>query len=551
MNEQFSGHSTMENSQWTIGGRLKHHASIRSDKTAFTIRPAKGTRDVISCHEIYEQSLSFAAGLFQKGLRKGDTVGISFFNSRQWLIATFGCQIIGAIPFHFKFRSENGKEVIQILQILGNCTAIILDSNDEKTNNKFIEGLVNSTNDKEKTVLSHLKCVICEGLENELIQCINFTDVLTLGSEFDKSCLPETFPDDVIIYLTTSGSTGLPKLVPKTHIQLLDYGEGAAFACGMTADDVFFNDRLFDWLGGYPVVYLVSGSTHVTLLDQFTIGSFSDICDFMWQVMESEKCTVSKMLPLFIFELLKRENPTYRLRIIDTSGLPVPVNCAEVLGRFCDEFVSHYGSSEMNFVSFKHVKSQSEFSDYCVGKPLPWIEMKVVNKNGETAKKNEDGELFVRNKKSFNGYFGNQHETDKSFDADGWFRTDDVAYMNENSEYVVHGRCSDIILCYGAPLKPSNIEAVMMKHPGITEVCVLRMSDPISFQKPCVCVVPKDDITLTVDELEAFALKGAINLETMLIKTQKYVIFEKFPKTVTGKPNRKEILEIAEQRLQF
>ncbi|XP_052102969.1 3-[(3aS,4S,7aS)-7a-methyl-1,5-dioxo-octahydro-1H-inden-4-yl]propanoyl:CoA ligase-like [Mytilus californianus] len=541
---------TMERSQWTIGGRLRHHASIRSDKPAFIIRSAKGTRDVMSCQEIYEQSVLFAAGLFQKGLRKGDTVGISFFNSREWLIATFGCQVMGAIPFHFKFQSENGKEVLPILHILGNCTAIILGSNDEKINNKFIEGLINSINGKEKTGLSDLKCVICEGLENELVQCINFTSVMKLGSEFD-SCLPETNPDEVIIYFTTSGSSGLPKLVPKTHIQLLDHGEGAVFACEMSADDVFFSDRLFDWIGGYPVVFLVSGSTHVTLADLFTIGSFSDIYDFMWLVMESEKCTVSRMLPSFIFALLKRENPTYRLRVIDTSGLPVPANCAEVLGRFCDEFVSHYGSSEMNFVSFKRVKSQSEFSDYCVGKPLPWIEMKVVNQYGETAQKNEDGELFVRNKKSFSGYFGNLQETEKSIDADGWYRTDDVAFINDNGEYVVHGRCSDIILCYGAHIKPANIEAVMMKHPGIAEVCVVRISDPESFQKPCVCVVPKEGITLTVDELEAFALKDVTNLVTVVIKTQMYVIFEKFPKTVSGKPKRKEILATAVQRLKI
>lgn len=521
----------------TIGDRLQYHAVATPNKTAFVICAFNGERDEITSLEIYELSLAFAKGLVQLGLCKGDTVGLSFGNNRNWLIATFGCQMMGAVPVYFNCRFEDGRDALPILKFPENCSAIIMESIDEK-HVKFIENIVDTFNKADgklfvsSIVLPTLRFVISSGFKGTRPIINDFSFVLSLGSTFKETKLPDINPDDVAIYLKTSGTTGLPKYIGKSHIQLLHYGEGSVMAYGMKSTDIFYNDRLFQWLGGFPVVYLVSGSTHVTgsvIVNQ----SFAEACDFMIRVTESEKCTVTKLLPVTIFELLTRKNINYRHRVITTSALPVPAKCAEVVGRFSDEFICNYGSSEMNFVCFKRVTEASDFSDYCTGKPIPGFEMKIVDKSGKILGRNQEGELLIRNKRAFSGYFKSPKQNEEAFDPDGWFKTDDLALIDSNGDFIIKGRCSDLILCYGAPIAPSPIEHEIQRHPDVSEVCVVRISDPISFQRPCVCVVVKTGATLSVKDLEEFGLKNCI--EPFFAMIRKYVILDNLPKTIDRK----------------
>ncbi|CAC5402856.1 unnamed protein product [Mytilus coruscus] len=248
-------------------------------------------------------------------------------------------------------------------------------------------------------------------------------------------------------------------------------------------------------------------------------------------------------------EILKRDENEISQRVLATSGAPVPKECAQVVPRFCKEFKCLYGSTEMGCVSVKRCQAASDFSDYNVGKPLPGVEMKVVDTEGKTMPQNEAGKLFVRNRVAFGGYHKNPDKTNQVLGTDGWYKTDDIAFMNENGDFTVTGRCSDIILCHGESISPSYIEDEIKVHPAVAEVCVVPVSDPVCFQKVCACIVLRKGSLLSEDDLRPFLSVGAKSHFKFEENTRIHLFFESFPKTAVGKIFRRGVKEEAERRI--
>ena len=111
----------------SIPDRLRYHAKNTPDKAAFIIHSSSGDRNVYTCEEIFEQSLIFAKGLVQLGIEKGDTIGLAFHNSLEWIVSTFGIQMAGGIPLYMSYKYKDGRDIIQVLQISKNCKALIMD----------------------------------------------------------------------------------------------------------------------------------------------------------------------------------------------------------------------------------------------------------------------------------------------------------------------------------------------------------------------------------------------------------------------------------------
>ena len=460
----------------TLGNRLKYLADEAPEKTAFILCYDDGKRDIIKRVEIYKKSFAFARGLLKIGLSKGDFVGVSFPNDINWLVSVFGCILIGVLPFFFKTDE-------QVLRFPGKCVGLILDSTNHKGTN--MKAILKETKDKNRNLqqnsrLPNLKFIVAMNeVTNSSVGIYRYSDIADIGDDQEAN-FPIIDPDDIVVMLTTSGSTGLPKCVSKTHIQMLNYGENSAFMYRMNDKDVYFNDRLFTWIGGFPIMYLVCGSIRVMPTEFFPhVESFHQRAKFIMSIMAVERCTVAKLLAMVVLELLKLDNPKRRLRVISIGGYPIPKTCAQLIGRFADAFVSHYGSTEQNPVLFKYIEIESEFSDFVAGKPPPGMEIKVVDKYGRTVGKNEMGELLIRNPRAFSGYYKDQRATEEVLDANGWFKSDDSCYMNDDGDYVINGRLSDIMQVYGAIITKGNDRASYRQTPSCSRKRVLLHSKKV------------------------------------------------------------------------
>ncbi|XP_071136698.1 medium-chain acyl-CoA ligase ACSF2, mitochondrial-like [Mytilus edulis] len=540
----------------TIPDRLQYYATDTPNKAAFIIHSKSGSREVITCKDLYQQSQTFAKGLVHLGIKKNDTIGLSFPNSKEWLFSTFGILMAGAVPLHMTFKYKYGRDIIPVLQIPGNCKAILMANEKDNSIRDFLDNILTRSETETKKMelkkerpIPSLKFVALDNSITGFEDCCTISDILITGTKYQNITLPFLDPDDIAAFLLTSGSTGISKLVPKTHLQMLEVGQGFVAALNMESCDVYFSDRLFDWGAGYPCIFLVCGATHVTSSDQFTLQSISEICNFTIKIIKQDNCTVCQILPALAMEILKRDKNEISPRVLATGGVPVPKQCAQVVPRVCKEFICIYGTTEMGGVSVKRSQAASDFSDYNIGKPWPGVEMKVVDTEGKTMPRNEVGELFVRNRFAFGGYHRNPDKTNKVLGTDGWYKTDDIAFMNENGDFTVTGRCSDIILCHAELISPSYIEDEIKIHPAVAEVCVVPVSDPVCFQKVCACIVLRKGSLLLEDELILYLSAGANSQIKYLENSRIYLFFESFPKTAVGKIFRRGVKEEAEQRV--
>jgi long-chain acyl-CoA synthetase len=171
-----------------------------------------------------------------------------------------------------------------------------------------------------------------------------------------------------------------------------------------------------------------------------------------------------------------------------------------------------------------------------IGVPLPSTEVAILDDQGAEVDLGQVGEISIRGPQVMKGYWNRQDETDKVMTRDGYFRSGDLGYMNENGYIKIVDRKKDMILVSGFNVYPNEIEDVLVTHPKVLEVAAIGVPDEKSGEAVKVFVVKKDP-TLTEDELKNFAKQGLTGY-----KLPKYVEFRsELPKSNVGKILRKDL----------
>lgn len=542
---------TDANFHYTIPERLEYMANLQPNKTAFVIFSPTNGRVSISCKDLYDKSTQFAKGLVKCGVQSGDIIGISLLNTLEWLICTFGTMISGAIPLYFSFKQLDGRDVISTMQSINNCKALIFNPGQGDMNWKILESF---TTFRERGLVTSneiptLELVICD--RQPLSENLPFS-VEEIFNTDQEVTFTKADPDDVCLIFLTSGSTGIPKAVPRTHFSVLMMGYENSKTLELTAEDIYYNGALFMWGGGFPHTFLHTGATRLAVIS-LQFSSIAERAAFEYKCMKEAKCDVAVLFPYCLAEIGNiNKSETKLLKTIASTGLPIPSICAEVGCRLARKFVNFYGSTELGFISQKIVYSPSEYKSFMIGKPVSGVEMKIVDQDGNIVAVNTQGEIMVRHYNIFLGYINNKVKTDSIYSANGWYKTDDMGSMNENGDVVFMGRKSDMMIIAGAILSPALMEERIKQHPDVEEVCVVPIDDEKFFQQQCACIVPKPGKTLDKDSIISFIesrmtdlLKGEYGIDV-----PKYFLFiDSIPKTSVGKVYRKGVLELANTKI--
>lgn len=536
----------------TLESQLKRFANESPDKEAFIILSETKQRESLTCKELYDKSVLFAKGLMKLGVRHGDIVGISYPNSKEWLISTFGAIISGAIVVHFEFKRFDGEDVVQSLKDLGNVVALIFNTG---TNNDKFEICKKLYENTEESKIVKSKCIpsltriVCDISPTES-PILSFCEILDTGRNELK--LPSLPPDDPCLIMFTSGSSGVPKAIYRTHLSLLSEGYKLYSATGMNSNDIFVHDRVLRWTVAFPNVYLFGNVTMVVFDKMFDHPK--DAMRFTVQAIEKEKCTKALLFPQCLQEYLKGGIPgcsQFPLKFVITTGLPVAGLCSQILGKMATAFIPGYGNTEIGAASCVTITDAKDYQPFCVGHCLPGIEMKVVDENGSIVPPNVTGEIYVRSEFRFLGYVNNAEKTIESYNQNGWFRMDDIGFMNESGLFFVTGRKSDVMIIGGNKVSPATTESAIMKHPDVQEVCVVPVDDNMNFQEQCACIVQRVGSDLSSKNVKEFLTNEGLQDEGIVnFSIPKYIVFfDKLPRTLQGKVDRKGIKNLALERL--
>jgi acyl-CoA synthetase (AMP-forming)/AMP-acid ligase II len=352
-------------------------------------------------------------------------------------------------------------------------------------------------------------------------------------------------PDDVAVVLFTSGTTSQPKAVELTHNNLTSYITGTVeFACATADDATLVAVPPYHVAGVGAALSNLYAGRRMVYLRQF------DPRDWI-RLINAESISTATVVPTMldrIVSVLQEEStdlPSLRHLAYGGSKTPLPL-IRRALALLPDVgFANAYGLTETSstiavLTPDDHRQALSANDEalrrrlMSVGQPVPGIEVQIRSSIGAILGAGETGELFVRGPQ----VSGNYSDVGSALDADGWFATRDIAFVDEEGYLYLGGRSDDTIIRGGENIAPAEIEDVLVEHPGVREVAVVGADDPEWGQLIVAAVVPAGATTPDPEELRDFVranLRGS--------RTPDRIVFrESLPTNATGKVLRREIV---------
>jgi len=302
----------------------------------------------------------------------------------------------------------------------------------------------------------------------------------------------------------TGGTTGLPKVVPRTHNDLICSSEHAARAWDMDARDICLlvgpigHDLTFT--KGFLGSVLTFGKT--VFLDSTDLD---DIC----RTIEKEKVTALVWVPtlarrLVGFEELVNYDLSTLKKMHCGGGASLPDLIKDVQGKLGCAFFNGYGGTEGQ-TTLTRSGDPLDILYTTVGKPTcPYDSYKVIDGGGKELPANTPGELLIKGPGVFTGYYRNPEENEKMFDKDGYFRTGDVAKMDGYGNVTLVGRIKEMINRGGESISAVEVEKLIIDHPGVMFVAVVPMPDPEMGERVCAYIQPRPGARMHFNDILSF-----------------------------------------------
>ncbi|XP_052819803.1 long-chain-fatty-acid--CoA ligase FadD13-like [Mya arenaria] len=537
----------------TVGDCMKYFAEVQGNKYAVIFgATVEADRETVTWLELYENSCVFAKALINLGIKRDEIVGINIRPCPEWLYVTFGCMLAGIKAVGLAFTYTDGSDLIAMMNKLKTCSMLVLDPGASGENWKIVQRLLDAyskTGRATSSKMSSVRFLLGHRFPTYESKVRSLQEVMA-NAPTDIEIPKYVSPDDIAFLFQTSGSTGLPKLVAHTHASMLGIGrmKGSNW---LRRDAVLFNDRPFNWIGGFPIS-VFCGNTRVAISGFTELGT--DRLSAVIEIITRERCTVALGLPPMIHALIKQAEDlpkNWPIKTLLTGSQPVTKALTKAIGKPCKTLEAVYGCTEFFLSNSYHLTDPDAFPEFCCGPP--WLsnglQVKVVNKEEETVPINTRGELWFKGPVLMKEYFHDPEKTAKAITPDMWFKTDDFAMMDEDGLFYVFGRISNMIISGGMNVVPEILETAIKGCPGIDNVVVVPVSDPVYYQSICACVILKRETNTTEDDIRQFCdthHNDRPGLFTVLPKF--YMFLDAFPETRTGKTSRKDLQAVAEEK---
>ena len=484
----------------------------------------------LSFRETYAAARVLAGGLVDgHKLQKGDRVGIAARNSANWIIAYMAIIMAGGVATLLNGWWQGG-ELAEGIRMVG-CRYVLADEQ------RAARLAGHDIGGCELLIFGHDGAPM-EGLS-----------VLTSKGGGAETPLPTLEPTDNATILYTSGSTGQSKGAVSDHRAVV---QGGMSYVGQTL--VFFEllSSTGQAMPAQPSALVNVPLFHVTasiplVLQSFAIGRKLVLmpkwdAEEAMRIIEKERISYFVGVPLMSIELATHPNRhKYDLTsctAFAAGGAPRPVEHVKKIRKEMSWGypLLGYGLTETNGVGC------GNFTDNYLEKPTstgpatkPLVEVQMLDDDGNVLPQGERGEVGIRTIANFNGYWNNEQSTRDAFTADGFFRTGDIGYLDEDGYLFIVDRKKDIIIRGGENISCPEVEAAAYEHESIAELSVFGIADDKYGEVPGIVYQTKDGVELTEGELKAFL---APRLARFKIPAHFWQVAEPLPRLGTQKIDR-------------
>lgn len=532
----------------TIGDLLDETAGRFPQKDA-VVYPEKGLRySYAQFQEICNQA---ARGFLSLGINRGENIAIWATNVPEWVISQFATAKIGGVLVTVN-TSYRVHELEYLLHQSEATTLLLIDSYRDASYLEMIKEICPELDhckpgELRSERLPHLRNVIYLGEERQPGMFL-WSDILSLGAEAsDEERIARQqslHPDDVINMQYTSGTTGFPKGVMLSHVNIVNNAIKVAECQRLDETDRICIPVPFFHCFGCVMGTLASVATGATMVPVIAFDP-----EIVLDVVEQERCTALYGVPtMFIAELNHPSFPGRDLSSLRTgimAGSPCPIevmkNVVEKMG--IREITIAYGQTESSPVITQTRPDDSiERRVTTVGRAHDEVEVKIIDPvTGETVPPGVQGELCTRGYLVMKGHYNMPEHTAKAIDHEGWLHTGDLATVDEDGYYRITGRLKDMIIRGGENIYPREIEEFLYTHPKVLDVQVVGVPDAKYGEQVLACIKVKPGEELTEEELLAYC-EGKI----ARFKVPRYIQFvSEYPMTASGKIQKYKLREQA------
>ncbi|SIO06913.1 long-chain acyl-CoA synthetase [Singulisphaera sp. GP187] len=473
----------------------------------------------VSYQELERLTGQFANLLSQHGVRQGDVIAIFLESCPELIIAYFGALKAGVVPnvVNASLKPE------EVRLVVSDSKAILLLT--DPTRWESLEPVRTGLGTRLTLVTGHVAEHEAEDPELKSFDAA----LAETSSQFETL---ELAPEALANLLYTSGTTGFAKGVMLSHRNLIDNAINFARIHYTVDDRLLIAAPLFHSWG------LING-----LLSVFVVGATAIVprryrTEPMLELIEATRPTILLGVATMINYMSKSPSFPHRnldsLRVVHCAAAPMPLELIETMRRSWKVgYAESYGLTETSPVIT--TTPHTEMRPGSCGRAMGDTILKVVDAEGETVPPGAVGELWAWGTAIAAGYYGQPALTAEVFTADGWFKTGDVARIDQDGYVFIVDRVKDMINVGGAKVYPRDVEEVLHRHPAVADAVVIGIPDPDLGEVVKAYVALKPDHAWTPEgvldylrpELAAFKLPRAVEF------------VPEVPRSVSGKALRR------------
>jgi 2,3-dihydroxybenzoate-AMP ligase len=485
--------------------------------------------------ELDEASDNLALNLLDLGLRPLDRVVVQLPNTLEFVVLYFALQKLGVIPV-LALPAHRYLEINQFVQISGAVACVTSD----RAKNIDFSAMVRRIRGNHPDMRLHIVLGEADDGSVSLRALINQVPRRSPASLSDI----RIDPDDPAVFLLSGGTTGIPKLIPRTHNDYFYNSRMAASVCAIEPDSCLL--LVLPIAHNLPLAcpglqgFLMAGARVVLSRDSTPASVFS--------MVQTHRVTHIHLVPALLIRWLHapeiQEFDLSSLRVLQSGGQRLqPETRALARTRLPQAFVQeNFGMAE-GVLMFVRLDDPEDVRNETVGRPIcPDDEIRIVDDDDVEVPVGAVGEFCCRGPYTLRGYYNAEEHNKRAFTPDGFYRSGDVMRRLENGNFVVEGRKKDLINRGGEKISAEEVENLILGHPAVQNVACVPVPDPDLGERMCACLVLRPGKKITLDELCGFLM--SMDISKMKLP-ERMLLLDDFPLSGFGKVSKKLLAEMA------